>query len=195
MALEFLNSFKEIGSGIFSGLYYLLYLVPIAAFLIWISMIFRNRKLYRYPVRIFKVRENGSVLEHNVKGGYIGRKNSAPFFRIKLGWFKSVDLTTTPDPKYMDEQDRVYYRQIDVDSYVQLRREFGDFIDEEGKKVVFTPVESDVKYGAILSVHRIKEVLRTEPTWKKILPYAGMVIVAVVLITGYAILLNTKCPV
>lgn len=195
MAFDFLNSFKDIGGSIFSGLYYLLYLLPVAVFVIWVAVVFRNRKLYRYPVRIFKVRENGSVSEFNVKGGYIGRKNSAPFFRIKLGWFKSVDLTTTPNPKYMDEQDRVYYRQIDISSYVQLRREFGDFKDENGNTVTFTPVESDVKYGAILSVHRIKEVLRVEPTWKKVLPYAGMVLCAVVLIAGYAILLNTKCPV
>lgn len=194
MDLGFLNSFKEIGSSIFSGLYYALYLLPVAIFVIWVSVVFRNKKLYHYPVRIFKVRENGKVIEFNTKGGYIGRKNSAPFFRIKLGWFKSVDLTTTPRPEYIDEQDRVYYRQIDVDSYVQLRREFGDFKDEDGNKVTFTPVESDVKYGAILSVHRIKEVLRVEPAWKKVLPYAGMVLVAIVLITGYAILLNTKCP-
>ena len=190
MALEFLNSFKEIGSSIFSGLYYLLCIIPAAIFFFWVIMFFRNKKVYCYPVRVFRVRENGKVIEFNTKGGYIGRKNSAPFFRIKLRWFKSVDLTTTPKPEFMDEQNRVYYKQIDIDTYVQLHRQF-----LEDDKVTFSAVESDVRYGAILAVQRIKDVLRTEPTWKKILPYAGMVLVAIVLITGYAILLNTKCPV
>jgi len=37
--------------------------------------------------------------------------------------------------------------------------------------------------------------LRLEPTWKKLAPYVALIIVAITLIAGYAILLNTKCPV
>ena len=59
-------------------------------------------------------------------------------------------------------------------------------------KLVMTPVESDVKYGAILSIQRIKDVLRLEPTWKKLLPYFGLTIMAVVFIVAYAILMS-KC--
>ena len=88
----------------------------------------------------------------------------------------------------MDEDDRVYYKQIDINTFIQVKRNF------HPGTIDMTPVESDVKYGAILSVQRIKDVLRVEPAWKRLLPYVGMTLVAVVLIVGYAILLNTKCP-
>jgi hypothetical protein len=75
----------------------------------------RQKMIFKYPVRIFKVRENGGVKELNCKGGYIGRKNSASFFQIKTGklpWQK-VNLNTTPSPSMMDQDNRVYYKQID----------------------------------------------------------------------------------
>ena len=58
-------------------------------------------------------------------------------------------------------------------------------------KIRMTPVESDVKYGAILSIQRIKDVLRLEPAWKKILPYAGLILMAIVFIVAYAMLMNS----
>lgn len=186
--------FKNLGSGIGQAMYYLLWLVPlIVVFFALISSV-RSKAIYKHPVRIFRVRENGKVKESNHLGGYIGRRGSAPFFRIKTGkwywgWWHSINLTTTPKPEYFDEQDRIYYKQIDVGTFVQMRRDF-----PTNKSVTYTAVESDVKYGAILDIDRIDKVLATEPAWKKILPYAGMVLVAVVLIAGYAILLNTKCP-
>ena len=179
-----------LGGSIFDGIKYALYLVPVILFIAILIIHFRNKSIYKYPVRVFKVRERGKTIETNYKGGYIGRKNSAPFFRIKTGmwWWNFIDLTKTPNPKYLDEQDRVYYKQIDVDTYIQLRRKF------DNKGIVLSPVEPDIKYGAILAIQRIKEVLRAEPAWKKILPYVGLVLTAVVLVAGYAILLNTKCP-
>jgi len=178
------------GSTFINTLYYLIWLVPIIVIAISVIIWVRNKKLYRYNVRIFRVRENGRYKEANFKGGYIGRKNSAPFFRIKTGKFpwNVIELNETPKVEYIDEEDRVYYKQIDINTFIQIKRKF-----EEGK-LIMTPVESDVKYGAILSVQRIKDVLRVEPAWKRLLPYVGMTLVAVVLIVGYAILLNTKCP-
>jgi len=164
----------------------------LAGIAIWvIGTIIYNKHIFRYPVRIFKIRENGKVLEDNRKGGYIGRKNSAPFFRIKLGrwWWQYVDLTSTPNPAFMDEQNRVYYNQIDVKTYVQLRR---DFIPNHA--VNMTPVECDVKYAAILDCQRIKEVLRTESTWAKFAPYFALSLIFVAAILGWWFVMNGKCP-
>jgi len=166
-------------------------IIPIIITGVFIYHTVRKKMIFKYPVRIFKTRESGKVREYNTIGGYIGRKNSAPFFRIRIGkvfWIFDTykDLTTTPDPKYMDEEDRVYYRQLDVDSYIQMSRGFDD------KGVIYSPVESDVKYGAILSIQKIKEVLRTESTWKKIAPYVTLVLLAVVFIVAYAMLMD-KC--
>ena len=168
----------------------MLWLIPLFIIVVAVIIYIKNKKIYRYKIRIFRVRENNKVKEANFKGGYVGRKNSAPFFRIKTGMFpwNVIELTETPKVEFMDEEDRVYYKQIDINTFVQIKRNF----NKEGLE--FTPVESDVKYGAILSVQRIKDVLRVEPAWKRLLPYVGMTLVAVVLIVGYAILLNTKCP-
>ena len=186
--------FFDAYTGMFSGwgqnLVYLLYILPFLIILVWFISYKRDKATYKYPVRIFRIREQGKVLESNYKGGYIGRRNSAPFFSIKTGrwWWNRIELTKTPNPKYLDEQDRVYYMQIDADTYVQMKRKFDDRI------MSLIPVEPDIKYGAILSIQRIKDVLRLEPTWKKVLPYVALIIVGIVLIVGYAILLNTKCP-
>jgi len=180
--------YSGMGSGIVNGLYSLLYILPIVIVIIIFIVTIRDKKIYRNPVRIFRVRENGKVKEGNYKGGYIGRKNSAPFFRIKTGrwWWQYIDLITTPNPKYFDEQDRVYYKQIEVNTFIQMKRVFLKGI------VGYAPVESDIKYGAILAVQRIKDVLRTEPAWKKVLPYAGLLLLAIVFIVAYAMLMN-KC--
>lgn len=179
------------GASFFAGIkIFLLYILPVIIIGIMFFVQYQNKQLYKYRARVFRIRENGKVKEVNYKAGYIGRKNSAPFFRIKTGkmpW-QHIDMITTPNVKYMDEEDRVYYLQIDVNTFVQLRREMN--ITTENM-IKFTPVESDIKYGAILSVQRIKDVLRTEPTWKKLLPYFGLILLAVVFIVAYAMLMNS----
>lgn len=166
-------------------LYYLIIALIFIGLIAWLIITINNKRTYVYKARIFRIREGEKYKEGNYKAGYINRKNSAPFFRIKTGWFKTIDLTTTPNPKYIDEENRVYYKQIDINTYVQLQRTF------EAGKFVMTPVESDVKYGAILSIQRIKDVLRTESTWKKILPFAGLIILAIVFIVAYAMLMKS----
>lgn len=170
--------------------YILLWVIPIIIVLLIAIVLINNKRIYKYKVRIFRIRENGKVKESNFKGAYIGRKNSAHFFRIKTGKFpwNCIELTTTPKVEYMDEEDRVYYKQIDVDSYLQVKRRF-----EQNGDIIYTPVESDVKYGAILAIERIKEVLRTEPTWKKLLPYFGLMLVFALCIVGMVLLQKYKC--
>jgi len=179
---------KGMGSTLFTTLKYFLYVSPLLVIIIVLFVRTRNKNIYRYKVRVFKTRENNKVKEVNYVGGYINRVNSAPFFKVKTGRWSSFDLSETPKLEYMDEEDRVYYKQIDVNTFIQMRRELPNLKN----KVIYTPVESDVKYGAILSIQRIKDVLRTEPTWKRLMPYFGLIVLAIVFIVAYSLLLN-KC--
>ena len=178
-------------SGLASSIYILVWVIPLILIISFIVIHFRNKKIYVYPVRIFRTRENGKVIEKNFKGGYIKRRGSSPYFRIKLGkwWWQYTDLITTPNPEYMDEQNRVYLKQIDVGSFVQMRRYF-----DNRNNVYYSPVESDVKYGAILSIQRIRQLTSTEPTWKKLATIGGMVLVFAMGIVGWALMMNAKCP-
>lgn len=170
--------------------WWLIWILLIGAVLFLIISAIRNKKLYIYPVRIFQTRESGSVKEKNCRGGYIGRKNSASFFQIKTGkmpWQK-LNLNTTPNPMYMDQDNRVYYKQIDLGTYVQLKRDFSR------EAISFSPVEQDVKYGAILDIQRIKEILRTESPWKKLAPYFALVVIFIFGILAFWFVTNGKCP-
>jgi hypothetical protein len=187
---DIISSVGSAASSTISSLKWVLYATPLILVVGWLGMWYREKKIFIYPVRIFKVRENGKVTEVNCKGGYVNRKNSAPFFRIKLGkwWWQHVDLTKTPNPEGMDEQNRVYYKQIDVDTYVQLRRTFSPGL------VTLTPIEPDIKYGAILSIHRIKQILEGESGWKKIAPYIGLILMFMLAIIGWWFVMDSKCP-
>lgn len=150
----------------------------------------RKKMIFKYPVRIFKTRENGSVIEQNCMGGYIGRKNSASYFQIKTGkmpWMK-VNLNTTPNPKFMDEQNRVYYKQIDLGTYIQLKRTFAN------NAVTFDAVEQDVKYGALVDVQKVRNVMNTESKFSKYGPIIGMVLMFMLAIILYWMVLDAKCP-
>ena len=226
MAFNIGGMFGSVGSTLTSVFKNLMYVLPFLLIGGYALIKAREKQIYKFPVRIFKLRANGKIKEFNTVGGYVGRTNSAPFFRIKLGkmWWQVLDLNTTPNPALMDEDDRVHYLQIDVSSYIQVKRDVSevhglvnkvkaiakDMLGKSGnpeQKVdliqiakglehattKYIPIETDIKYGAILAVQRIKDVLRTEPTWKKILPYAGLGILAVVFIAGYALLMNAKC--
>jgi len=188
-------SLGESYSGMFGWLIHLNFWIIFIFFLIIAVIIcvivwIKNKFIFIYPVRIFRTRENGKVKEKNCVGGYIGRKNSAPFFRIKTGWWwwQYVDLIETPKVQFIDQDDRVYYKQIDVNTFIQLKRIFDNSI------IKFTPVESDVKYGAILSIQRIKEILRADNVWKKLAPYFALVLVFIAAILGWWFVMSSKCP-
>ena len=188
---SFAGVYRGIISGLANSIYWLMWIVPLIAVIVTAIIVYRNKKIFVYPVRIFRVRENGKVLESNYKGGFISRKNSSPFFRIKMSWlpWKYKDLTTTPNPAYMDEQNRVYLKQIGVNSFVQLRRYF----DDKGN-VHFTPVESDVEYGAILSIQRIRQLTSGNDKWKTIGAIGAIVLIFAAAIIAWAFLMNAKCP-
>lgn len=222
MAFEIAGMFGGVGATISKVFINLLYIVPLLLVGGYFMIKAREKQIYTFQVRILKLRANGKVKEFNTVGGYVGRKNSAPFFRIKMGkmWWQVLDLNKTPNPALIDEDDRVHYLQIDVNSYIQSKRDLSeihglfakikaiakDTLEKDkgakidliqiGKKldtatVKYTPIETDIKYGAILSIQRIKEVLRSEPAWKRVLPYAGLIILAVVFIAAYAMLMQS----
>jgi len=151
--------------------------------------VIRNKVIFVYPIRIFRTREMGGVKEKNGKGGYI-KRGGISFFRIKLGiwpWMK-VDLNTTPNPKYMDQDNRVYYKQIDLKTYIQLKRTFGvDF-------VTFNPVEQDVVFEAILDIQKAHDLLQKKSLFEKVAPFATMVLIFLFGILGYYFVTNSKCP-
>lgn len=179
------------GKSLMNNWWIIAIIVLVFLFLIIIILIIRDKKVFLYPVRIFRVRENNKCLEVNYKGGYIGRRNSAPFFQIKTGrWpWQRVNLTTTPNPKYLDEQNRVYYKQIDINTYIQLQRTLG-LTD-----VNYSPVECDVKYAAVLDILRIKSILKTESTLAKVAPYIALILLFIAAIVGWWMVMNAKCPV
>lgn len=170
--------------------FWIVLVILLIVVLVIVIMVIRYKVIFKYPVRIFRIRENEKCIEANYKGGYRGRRGSAPFFQIKTGRFpwQHIDLNTTPNPAYFDEQNRVYYKQIDVNAFIQLRRGFGS------STIDYTPVECDVKYGAILDIHRIKNVLKTESTLSKLAPYIALILLFIAAIVGWWFVMNAKCP-
>ena len=85
---------------------------------------YQDKKIYIYPVRIHRQRNNGMVREKNTTGGYI-KKGQITKFVIKITKFKKKTLDSLPDSAMMDEDNRVYYWQISPDSpLVQVKRKF-----------------------------------------------------------------------
>lgn len=184
---DLIGQFSGFGAGFVTGLKSLIYIIPIVIIAAVFIMYFRNKSLYKYPVTIFRIRNNGKHKTFSCMGGFVNRAGNAPYFRIKTGRLphQVIDLLTTPEVKYMDEEDRVYYQQTDVNTFQQVKRYF----DKE-KNVHFDTVESDIRYGAILQTQRVKALMAIEPTWKKVLPYFALAICAVVYIISYVLLLQ-----
>jgi hypothetical protein len=104
--------------------YYLLWGLLGLGVIIFGWMKYQDKKIYIYPVRIFRRRNNGIVKEQNVMGGYI-KKNGITFFNVKMGKFKKKALDKLPLSEMMDEDNRVYYWQLSPDApLIQVRRDF-----------------------------------------------------------------------
>ncbi len=85
---------------------------------------YQDKKIYIYPVRIHRQRNNGMVKEKNTFGGYV-KKGQITKFMVKITRFKKKALDCLPDSSLMDEDNRVYYWQISPDSpLVQVKRSF-----------------------------------------------------------------------
>lgn len=85
---------------------------------------YQDKKIYIYPVRILKQRNNGMVKEFNTVGGYI-KSNGLSVFSIKMSKFKKKVLDKLPISEYMDEDNRVYFWQVSPDApLIQVKRRF-----------------------------------------------------------------------
>jgi len=78
-----------------------------------------DKKVFKNPVRIFRLRQNGQTKELNTRGGYIINKKRVAEFWIKVGKFKKRKMDSLPDPKMIDFEDRVYYFQTSPLDYSQ----------------------------------------------------------------------------
>jgi len=93
--------------------------VAVFAWLKW-----QDKKVFIYPVRIFKQRANGQVKEQNVVGGY-KRVGNITKFIVKMSSWKKKEMDKLPLSEWMDEDNRVYYWQVSPDSpLIQVRRDF-----------------------------------------------------------------------
>jgi len=103
---------------------YVIWGLVILAVVIFSWIKYQDKKIYIYPVRIFRQRRNGIVKEQNTFGGYI-KKGKITEFVVKISKFKKKSMDKIPLSEYMDEDNRVYYWQLSPESpLVQTKREF-----------------------------------------------------------------------
>lgn len=90
----------------------------------WLWFMYQDKKVYIYPVRIFRRRANGLIKEINTFGGYIVKEGQT-IFTIKMSRFKKKELGRLPDSNLMDEEDRIYFYQLSPDApLLQCKRSF-----------------------------------------------------------------------
>jgi hypothetical protein len=111
-------------SGAYDIAQYVIWGVVILAVGLFAWFKWQDKKVYIYPVRIFRRRTNGIVKEFNTFGGYIS-KNGITYFNVKMTKFKKKAMDKLPNSEYMDEDNRVYYWQLSPDApYIQVKRSF-----------------------------------------------------------------------
>lgn len=115
-------------SGIQSSVYgiaeYVIWGVLILGVVIFGWLKWQDKKVFIYPVRIFRQRANGMVKEQNVMGGYkkVGKMTT---FVLKMKAFKKKNMEKLPNSEFMDEDNRIYYWQVSPDSpLIQVNRSF-----------------------------------------------------------------------
>lgn len=130
--------------------------------LVFIWLKYQDKKIYIYPVRIFRQRRNGMVKEQNTFGGYI-KKAGITQFIIKVGKFKKKNMDKIPLSEHMDEDNRVYYWQLSPESpLVQTKREFR-------LERIFVPNEEFIEPSLDQIEYKITkkiEELKTESNYK-----------------------------
>lgn len=115
-------------SGLQSSVYgiaeYVIWGVLILGVVIFAWLKWQDKKVFIYPVRIFKQRANGLVKEQNVWGGYKKVGNISTFVLKMSAWGKKP-MEKLPNSEYMDEENRIYYWQVSPDSpLIQVSRQF-----------------------------------------------------------------------
>lgn len=130
MAFDIDNLAGSLGLGNIKGevydiAYWIIWGLVIMGVLIFAYMKYQDKKIYKYPVRVLRQRNNGQVKETNTFGGYIKGKGGVTQFLIKQGRFKKKAMDKLPLSQFMDEDERIYYYQISPDApLIQVKRDF-----------------------------------------------------------------------
>lgn len=115
---------EALRSGAMDIAQYVIWGVLALAVIIFAWKKWQDKKIFIYPVRIFRRRANGNVKEINTKGGYI-KKGTITYFIVKISKFKKKEMDKLPNSSLMDEDNRIYFYQISPDApYLQVRRRF-----------------------------------------------------------------------
>lgn len=143
--------------------------------------------MQQYKVRIYKIGPSGGAHEVNYPAKIVNNE-----LKIQTGqkWelWKFINIKELPKTEWIDEENRIYYAEITPLKFKQLKREIN--IKEQMKSTLFSPVDSDVKYGTIIAIHKVRAMLIPESAWQKILPYMGLLLMVVMFVVGYAMLIN-----
>jgi hypothetical protein len=117
-------SFDSVQSGLYGYAIWIIYGILALGVAVFGWMKWQDKKIYIYPVRIYRQRNNGQVKEFNTFGGYI-KKGNISQFSIKMTRFKKKTADKLPLSEYMDEDNRIYYWQLNPDApLIQIKREF-----------------------------------------------------------------------
>jgi len=182
------DAFAGMGSVTFRILASFLPIIFIIIIIIVLIYLWIQRRTYRFPVSIISEREGGGTKERETRGAIIARRGSSPYFSLKTGFRSSKMLPKLPRLYGMTGSDRLYFYQKDPDTFIQLKRNLSEGL------VDLEPVESDIKYGAILSIQRIRQLTQKQSMWDK---YGNAITIGfglMVLLIMFILLLNKFDP-
>jgi hypothetical protein len=117
-------SVESVKAGVYDMAYWIIWGIVALAIIVFAYLKYQDKKIYIYPVRIFRQRANGLVKEQNVWGGYV-KKNNITTFSLKMTAWKKRKLDKLPLSELMDEENRVYYWQVSPDApLIQVEKKF-----------------------------------------------------------------------
>jgi len=150
-------SISSIKGGVMDIAVYVIWGLVILGVVIFAWKKYQDKKIYMYPVRIFRQRRNGMVKEQNTFGGYI-KKGKITQFIIKIGKFKKKAMDRIPLSEHMDEDNRVYYWQLSPESpLVQVRRKFEVEPIWVPNENFIEPTNEQIEYEVNNEYERIKD--------------------------------------
>ena len=164
----------------------LLILIPLLLIIVMGYLLYRDLTIYTYKVRLFQIRENGSVKEKNYKAGFIKGGELFCIRTSKINPKKNIKLNRSPDPHFIDEDNRVYYKQIGVGSnnLIQLKRVFDD------KNVFLNPISTNQYYGTLLAIKGAKDAVTKKSNMAQVAIIAGFVIMAIAFLVAFIMLVD-----
>lgn len=149
----------------------ILVMVVVAAIAVWMFFLIRDKKVYKNPVTIIELRENGLIKEYKgFRGGLVQLHTGVTDYQIKAG-FKRRNLGYIPDFSLADASDELTFLKSgdakvlqQVKKYLIKEKELEvDVKDSDGKvsrqkinySLVVEPIPTDVKTVTINNIHSV----------------------------------------